>query len=133
VQCQLLEGPHFFEEDNRRVPVNSAWHWAMLKTELDPDNFDGELWFQQVSATEHTASVPICCLRPMFPACIMSCSGDTALPASSPDLSTTHYLQDTWKPKFMQTNWHTWRGGRAHKCWSQSHLKMSAANNYGYF
>lgn len=129
-----INGPHFFEEGNHRVPVNSAWHWVMLKTKLDTANFDSELWFQQVSATEHTARVPICCLRPMFPGCIMSCFGDTALPASSPDLSTTHYLiQDTWKPKFMQTNWYTWRGGGALKCRSQSHWEMSAANNYGYF
>jgi len=76
----------------------------MLKTEIDTDNFDGELWFQQVSANEHTACVPIHCLRPMFPGCVMSCFGDTALPVSSPDLSTTHYLlQDTWKSKFMQS------------------------------
>jgi hypothetical protein len=103
-----INGPHVFEEGKSRVPVNSAWHWAMLQTELNTDNFDGELWFQQVGATEHTACVPIHCLRPMFPARIMSCFGDNALPASSPDLSTTHYLlQDTWKPKFMQTNWHT--------------------------
>ena len=52
-----INGPHFFEEGNCRVPVNSAWQWAMLKTELDTDNFDGELWFQQVSTNEHTANV----------------------------------------------------------------------------
>jgi hypothetical protein len=66
-----INGPYFLEKGNRMVTVNSMRHQAVLETELDADNVDGELWFQQVSATKNRAHEPTHCLRPMFPGYIL--------------------------------------------------------------
>lgn len=70
----------------------------------------GELWFQQVGATAHTARASMECVRQMFPQHVISRFGDVPWPPRSPDLSACDfflwgYLKDKvypYKPRTLQ-------------------------------
>lgn len=86
-------GPHFFEVGNCRVTVTSAWYQTILEMlEVDADDIDGELWFQQDSTSAYTAHESMDCVTGMFSRHIISHFGDIAWPARFPDLSVPDYF-----------------------------------------
>jgi hypothetical protein len=57
-----ITGPYSYEEGKCASNVNSTQHRAMLETrQVNADDGDGELWFEQVGATQHTAREPNDC------------------------------------------------------------------------
>jgi hypothetical protein len=87
----------FFEEDNTSVIVTSARYIEMLNAfllrELRRRNVNMQkIWFQQDSATAHTARPSMEVVRDMFPQHVISGSGDIHWSPRSPDLSISDYF-----------------------------------------
>jgi hypothetical protein len=57
------------------------------KLEVDGDDVNGELWFQQDGATAHAAAESVDCLRAVHPGRIISGFGNIFWPTRSPDFS----------------------------------------------
>jgi hypothetical protein len=85
--CAIFEygvwGPYFFEEDEVTVTVTSDRYCATLENSLRPkldDIFDEHgaenVWFQQDSATAHTARRSLGIFREMFPGHVVCLRGD---------------------------------------------------------
>jgi hypothetical protein len=59
----------------------------MLETlDLDADDLEEAVWFQQDCFTTYKDSKPIDCWRAVFPGRVISGFGNTAWPARSPEL-----------------------------------------------
>jgi len=89
-----VTGPYFFEDEvGRAVTVNSACYTEMLHTFLEPElqSLGVEtqtLRFQQDGATAHTARTAMQVLNEMFPAPMISQTGNIEWPARLPSLNT---------------------------------------------
>ena len=93
-----VTGPYFFEvEAGKLGTVNSARYTEMLCTFLEPEfpRLGVEmhtLWFQQDTATAHTARTAMRVLNEMFSACMISGRGNIEWPARSPDLNACDFF-----------------------------------------
>ena len=89
-------GPYFFEEEEKVVSVTSSRYVQMLQNFLKPKLQDLDdnptVWFQQDSATTHTAENSMDVLRDLFPSHLISLRSDIGWPARSPDLSPCDYF-----------------------------------------
>ena len=90
---------HCFFEDEvcRAVTANSAHYTEMFCTFLEPElqRLGAEtqtLWFQQDGATAHTARTVMRVLNKMFPAHVISQTGNLEWPARSPDLNAFNFF-----------------------------------------
>lgn len=85
-------GPYFFEEDGRRVTVNSERYSNMLEDFLLPIiGYESNLIFQQDGATPHTAVRSLEVLYSMFDE-LISRNTEFPWPPRSPDLSTCDFF-----------------------------------------
>ena len=89
-------GPCFFEEEENVISVTSSRYVQMLQNFLKRKLLDLDdnsmVWFQQDSATAHTAKNSMDVLRDLFPSHLISLLGDIGWPARSPDLSPCDYF-----------------------------------------
>jgi len=89
---------YFFENEAcRAVTVNSACYTEMLRTFLEPELQrlgveTQNLLFQQDRAMAHTARTAMRVLYEMFPARVISRSGNNEWPARSPDLNPCNFF-----------------------------------------
>ena len=89
-------GPYFSVDGNdRRVTVNGERYRAMLEDYLwtELDEFDiNDMWFQQDSATSHTARVTIDLLKGKFGERVISRNGPIEWPPRSCDLTPLDFF-----------------------------------------
>jgi hypothetical protein len=91
-------GPYFLEdEEGRAVTVNLARYTEMLRTFLEPElqrlGVETQtLWFQQDTATAHTARNAVRVVEYTFPARVISRRGTIEWPARSPNLNACDFF-----------------------------------------
>jgi hypothetical protein len=76
-----VTGPHFFEENNHAVTVDSRHYCTLLQTLLGKEMQNmwqsvRNVWFQQDGAMANVARQSMTFLRGMFPGCLIPQCGN---------------------------------------------------------
>jgi hypothetical protein len=98
ISAKGIIGPYFFEvDDGVSVTVNAERYNHMLETFFLPEmrrhNWNmSRAWFQQDSATAHTARLSMNTLHAAVPGRLLSWFGDIQWPSNSPDLNVADFF-----------------------------------------